>query len=424
MMNRSAMQIVIVGGGASGFMAAITAAEENPDAKIVILEKNKTVLNKVRVSGGGRCNVTHNPSDLRFFIKNYPRGEKLLRKLLHHFDAKDTVSWFENKGVKLKTEPDGRMFPVTDSSQTIIECMIRTARNLNIEIRTSTSVQSFSKITGEGREGFSVQLNDDEKLYADKLLIATGGYPKASGFDWLQTHDHTIINPLPSLFTFNTPGNYLLPLAGVSVQDALVKISGTKHEWQGPLLITHWGFSGPAVLKLSAWGARDLAEKDYNFICKINWVPQMNEQQVREFLMGEKTKTPKQQISSHARLGIPARLWKAFVAKSEIPDELRWSDATNKALNRLTELLTNSQFDVKGKTTFKEEFVTCGGISLNDIDHKTLESKAVPGLYFSGEVLDIDGITGGFNFQNAWTTGYIAGKNLAGHSTLSAIASK
>jgi len=424
MMNKSDMQIVIVGGGASGFMAAITAAEQNPDAKILILEKNKTVLNKVRISGGGRCNVTHNPSDLRFFIKNYPRGENLLRKLLHHFDAKATVSWFENKGVKLKTEADGRMFPVTDSSQTIIECMIRTARNLGIEIRTSTSVRSFTRVANGGQQGFSIQLDEDEKIYADKLLIATGGYPKASGFDWLQTHNHAIIDPLPSLFTFNTPENYLLPLSGVSVQDALVKISGTKHAWQGPLLITHWGFSGPAVLKLSAWGARDLAEMDYKFVGMINWLPQMNEQEVREFFLGEKTKTPKQQIASHSRLGIPARLWKAFVSQAEITDDLRWSDATNKALNRLTELLTNSQFQVNGKTTFKEEFVTCGGISLSDIDHETLESKSVAGLYFSGEVLDIDGITGGFNFQNAWTTGYIAGKNMASYSTLSAIASK
>ncbi|MCE7066851.1 NAD(P)/FAD-dependent oxidoreductase [Dyadobacter sp. CY326] len=404
------MQIVIVGGGASGFMAAITAAEHNPDAEIVILERNKSVLNKVRISGGGRCNVTHNPSDLRFFIKNYPRGEKLLRKLLHEFDAKATVDWFETKGVKLKTEPDGRMFPVTDSSQTIIECMTRTARNLKIEIKTGTSVKSFEKNPEDNQ--FTIHL-DDEAIKADRLLIATGGYPKASGFEWLQVHGHEVIEPLPSLFTFNTPDNYLLPLAGVSVQETVVKIIGTKHEWQGPLLITHWGFSGPAVLKLSAWAARDLAEKNYNFVCKINWLPQMNEQQVREFLLLEKTKTPKQQIASHSRFGIPSRLWKAFVEKCEIPDELRWSDATNKALNRLAELLTNSQFEVKGKTTFKEEFVTCGGISLSSINAETLESKSIPGLYFCGEVLDIDGITGGFNFQNAWTTGFIAGRSIA-----------
>ena len=406
------MHIVIVGGGASGFMAAITAAEANPDAKIIIIEKNKTVLNKVRVSGGGRCNVTHNPSDLRFFIKNYPRGEKILRKLLHDFDAKATINWFETKGVKLKTEADGRMFPVTDSSQTIIECMIRTARNLNIEIRTSTNVKSFSRNFEGDQPAFTIEL-DAEKIHADRLLIATGGYPKASGFEWLQTHDHTIIDPLPSLFTFNTPENYLLPLAGVSVQDTIVKILGTKHEWQGPLLITHWGLSGPGVLKLSAWAARDLAEKNYHFTCKVNWLPQLNEQQVREFLVTEKTKTPKQQIASHSRFGIPARLWKAFVEKSEITDALQWMDASNKVLNRLAELLTNSQFEVKGKTTFKEEFVTCGGISLTSINNDTLESKSVPGLYFAGEVLDIDGITGGFNFQNAWTTGYIAGQNMA-----------
>jgi predicted Rossmann fold flavoprotein len=412
MIKKGDMRIAIVGGGASGFMAAITAAETFPGATITIFEKNKTVLNKVRISGGGRCNVTHNPSDLRFFIKNYPRGEKLLRKLLHQFDANSTVNWFEKRGVNLKTETDGRMFPVSDSSHTIIECLIKTAKNHQIEIRTSTTIKSFSKVLGDSGETFSIQLDDDEIIQADRILIATGGYPKASGFDWLQEHDHQIVPPLPSLFTFNTPGNYLLPLAGVSVQDADVRIMGTKHDWRGPLLITHWGFSGPAVLKLSAWGARDLAEKEYHFTCRINWVPEMNEQQIREFFVLEKTKAPKQQISSHAKFGLPSRLWKTFAEKAEINETLRWSDATNKVLNRLAELLSNSQFDVKGKTTFKEEFVTCGGIALTDIDPDTLQSRSVPGLFFSGEVLDVDGITGGFNFQNAWTTGYIAGKNI------------
>ncbi|MCE6991602.1 aminoacetone oxidase family FAD-binding enzyme, partial [Dyadobacter sp. CY323] len=354
MIKEQAMQIVIVGGGASGFMAAITAAETFPEANIAILEKNRTVLNKVRISGGGRCNVTHNPSDLRFFIKNYPRGEKMLRRQLPVFDAFATVSWFEKRGVKLKTEADGRMFPVTDSSHTIIECLLRTARQLNIEIRTSVGVQSFSRM----EEGFVLKLYNEETIIADRLLIATGGYPRQDSFDWIQEHRHEIITPLPSLFTFNTPDNYLLPLAGVSVQDTLVKIGGTKHEWRGPLLVTHWGFSGPAVLKLSAWAARDLAEKDYQFVCKINWLPEMNEQQVREFFMQEKVKTPKQQISSHSRFNIPLRLWKVFTEKAEIPEILRWADASNKVLNRLTELLTNSQFEVNGKTTFKEEFVT------------------------------------------------------------------
>lgn len=402
------MRIVIIGGGASGFMAAITAAETFPTTDILILEKNKSVLNKVRVSGGGRCNVTHKPSEVRFFTKNYPRGEKLLKKLFASFDAQSTIEWFKIRGVDLKTESDGRMFPVSDSSQTIIECLIRNARNLNIGIATGKSVKSFRKIDSH----FSVLLDNEETILADKLLIATGGYPKLSGFVWLSEHGHQIIEPQPSLFTFNTPGSYLLSLAGISVPDAYVKIAGTKHEWRGPLLITHWGFSGPAVLKLSAWAARDLAEKNYDFTFRVNWVADMNEQQVREYFLAEKTKTPKQQIASHARFGISLRLWKEMASQAGISENLKWADASHKVLNRMTELLTNSQFEVKGKTTFKEEFVTCGGIALSEINQDTLESTKVPGLYFSGEVLDVDGITGGFNFQNAWTTGYIVGKNI------------
>lgn len=406
------MQIVIVGGGASGFMAAITAAETYPDARIVILEKNKTVLNKVRISGGGRCNVTHKPSDLRFFIKNYPRGEKLLRKLLSRFDAQDTVDWFERRGVRLKTEADGRMFPITDSSGTIIDCLTRTAKNLNIDVKTSIGVKTFAWTDQPNAPRFSLYLDTEEFITADRLIIATGGHPKISGFSWLSTHQHNIIEPFPSLFTFNVPDGYLLPLSGVAVQDAHVKIIGTKHEWRGPVLLTHWGFSGPAILKLSAWGARDLAALDYHFTFKINWLPDLHEQQVRESLIAEKTNTPRQQITSHTRFGIPARLWKAFTEKAEISETLRWSEATNKALNRMAELLTNSQFEVKGKSTYKEEFVTCGGIALTDINPDTLESKPVPGLFFAGEILDIDGITGGFNFQNAWTTGFVAGKEV------------
>ncbi|REA61637.1 aminoacetone oxidase family FAD-binding enzyme [Dyadobacter luteus] len=400
------MQIVIIGGGASGFMAAITAAETFPGSGIQILEKNRTVLNKVRISGGGRCNVTHRPSDLRFYIKNYPRGEKLLRKLLSQFSAQDTVDWFESRGVNLKTEEDGRMFPTTDSSHTIIECLTRTARELGIAIRTSAGVTSFT----QDESGFALTMDDNSIVHCDRLLIATGGFPKRSGFDWIEQHE--IIAPNPSLFTFNTPDNYLLPLAGVSVQDALVKISGTKHEWRGPLLITHWGFSGPAILKLSAWGARDLADKNYEFTCRINWIPEMNEQQLREFLVAEKSKTPKQQISSHAKFGLSSRLWKTFTEQAEIPDNLIWSEAPHKLLNRLVDMLTNSQFEVKGKTTFKEEFVTCGGVALSELNAETLESKKIPGLFFSGEVIDVDGITGGFNFQNAWASGYVVGKSI------------
>jgi predicted Rossmann fold flavoprotein len=405
------MQIAIIGGGASGFMGAITAAETFPEARVIILEKNRTVLNKVRVSGGGRCNVTHQPLDLRFFVKNYPRGEKFLKKLLCHFDARDTIAWFEARGVRLKTEPDGRMFPETDSSQTIIDCLVKTAQALNIEVLTNTNVRSFDISENVTGPRFSVHL-DDQSIEVDRLLITTGGYPKVSGFDWLANHGHGIIDPLPSLFTFNTPGSFLLPLAGVAVTDAEVKITGTKHQWRGPVLITHWGFSGPAVLKLSAWGARDLAAMNYLFHCRINWIAGSNEQEVREQMLNEKSKSPKQQILSHARFGLPSRLWKAIGEHAGIPETMRWVDAPNKLLNRMIELLTNGQYEVQGKTTFKEEFVTAGGISLNAINTETLESLAVPGLFFAGEVLNVDGITGGFNFQNAWTTGYVAGKNI------------
>lgn len=399
------MQIAIIGGGAAGFMAAITAAEKFPEAKVTIFEKSRTVLNKVRISGGGRCNVTNKPSDLRFFIKNYPRGEKLMRKLLPQFDAEATVNWFKNRGVQLKTEPDGRMFPISDSSHTIIECFLRTAKALNIEIRTSVSVDAFWK----NEHGFTLKL-DEEEMQVDRLMIATGGYPKKESFDWI--HTHQIQTPVPSLFTFNTPDNALIELAGVSVPDVLVRIGGSKLEWRGPLLITHWGFSGPAVLKLSAFGARDLADKEYQFNCRIDWLPEMGEQPLREALLLNKTKSTKQQIASHAWFGLPTRLWKAFVAQAGIPDTLRWGDISNKSANRLIELLKNGQFEVKGKTTFKEEFVTCGGISLEDIDPQTLQSKSIPGLFFAGEVMDVDGITGGFNFQNAWTTGFVAGSNI------------
>ena len=391
-------------------MAAITAAENSPDSEVIILEKNRTVLNKVRISGGGRCNITHDCFDNHLFVKNYPRGERFLKKLLPHFDAQSTVNWFAARGVALKTEEDGRMFPVSNSSETIVDCLLREAKRNKVQIRTSTVVKSFYCV--ERGHSFILNLADDATLNADRLLIASGGHPKREGFDWLVKHAHTIANPVPSLFTFNAPGNYLLPLSGVSVQDALVKIMGTKLEWRGPLLITHWGFSGPAVLKLSAWGAKVLAENNYQFSCRIDWVPQRSEAEVRELFMQEKQLNPKQMVATYARFGLPLRLWRAFLENAEISATVRWLDISNKSLNRLVNNLTNSQFKVKGKTTYKEEFVTAGGIALSEIDHLTLESKRVPGLFFAGEVLDVDGITGGFNFQNAWTTGYIAGKSL------------
>ena len=405
------MRIVIIGGGAAGFMAAITAADNNPKAEITILEKNRTVLNKVRISGGGRCNVTHACFDNRLMATHYPRGERFLKKLLPTFDVQATIAWFESRGVPLKTEPDGRMFPASNSSETIIQCLVSQAEARGVRIRTSTAVQSFSYSTEPGAASqFRLNLQPDEVLMADRLLIATGGHPQRRGFDWVATHGHQIEDPLPSLFTFNAHESYLQSLSGVSVQDTSVKIMGTPFEWRGPLLITHWGFSGPAILKLSAWGARILADMHYTFICRINWLPTLTQEGIRQELLSYKGTSPKQMVATYPRFGLPHRLWRAFLDKAEIDSALRWLDLSNKATNRLVDLLTNSQFEIRGKSTYKEEFVTAGGVALSEINARTLESLRVPGLYFAGEILDVDGITGGFNFQNAWTTGYIAGK--------------
>ena len=435
------MQIVVIGGGAAGFFGAITAAETFPQTRVIILEKSRNVLSKVRVSGGGRCNVTHACFDNRKLAKNYPRGEAFLRPLLKHFDADATVRWFESRGVALKTEADGRMFPVTDSSETIIDCLLREARRLRIDIRTSCGVTDVQAETS----GWRLHLSTNETLHADRLLIAVGGYPQAPSYAWIPgvggksesvkerkselmrvgvSEGETIVMdtsalvpPVPSLFTFNTPQNPLLELAGVSVPDALVKIADSrvgnvKHEYRGPVLITHWGFSGPAVLKLSAWGARDLAGVQYVFTFRINWLPGLNENQIREQFQVFRQQHPKKAVVSQGLFSLPNRLWAALAQNAGIAPDVRWADLPGKAQNRLINLLTNSEQSASGKTTFKEEFVTCGGISLDAIHPETLESRTCPGLFFAGEVLDVDGITGGFNFQNAWTTGFVAGKNL------------
>ncbi len=401
------MYIAIIGGGAAGFMAAITAAESFPGSKVTVLEKSGKVLSKVRISGGGRCNVTHRPSGPHHFAKNYPRGEKFLKPILSVFSADDTVRWFESRGVKLKTEPDGRMFPVTDSSDTIIHCLMESARKKGVEVRTGVSVVSFEK-TGDQ---FILEIHNSPPIITDRLVIATGGFPKLQGFDWLAEHGHDIIPPVPSLFTFNTPESYLLPLAGISVQYARIRIHNTPLKSEGPVLITHWGFSGPAVLRLSAWGARELATTDYQFQVRINWAGDANFDRVRQSLYDLKSSSQKQQLAAHPQFGLPARLWRALVENAGISAQLKLADTPHKSLNKLAMLLTDSTFDVSGKTTFKEEFVTCGGISLESINPKTMESKSTKGLFFAGEVIDADGITGGFNFQNAWSTGFIAGKH-------------
>ena len=406
----SSLRIVVIGGGAAGFFGAITAAETFPLATITILEKNRQVLGKVRVSGGGRCNVTHACFDNRQLVKHYPRGEKWLRPLLTQFDAQATVRWFESRGVALKTEPDGRMFPTTDSSETIIDCLLRTADRRGVQVRTSCGVTTLAR----SETAWNLTLQSGETILADRVLIAVGGYPQRPSYGWLPPANgaDALVSPVPSLFTFNVPDSPLLALAGVSVPNAQASIQGTNQRQNGPLLLTHWGFSGPAILRLSAWAARDLANVDYRFTLRIQWLGDLNENQIREGFNNFRQRHPKKLITSQNPFGLPARLWDAFTTEAGLPDTTRWGELPGKAQNRLIEKLTNSQFAVVGKSTFKEEFVTCGGITLGSLNPQTLESTEHPGLFFAGEVLDVDGITGGFNFQNAWTTGYVAGQNV------------
>lgn len=402
------MLFAVIGGGASGFMAALTAAENHPNDKVIIFEKSREVLSKVRISGGGRCNVTHQPSSPTSFAKNYPRGQSFLKKILTQFDATDTMRWFESRGVRLKTEPDGRVFPQTNSSQTIIQCLLKQADRLGVEIRTGVSVKNFEIIDNQ----FLLHLHNDAPLKVDRLIVATGGSPKMQGFDWLTQHGHDVAPPVPSLFTFNTPQNSLRTLAGISVNPVEIRIPKLKLLSNGPLLITHWGFSGPAVLKLSAWGARELAELNYRLQIRINWIPGKNFDSLQSWLHDLKVKHPKQQLSAHPQFGIPARLWRWMAENAGIDRNLKLIETPHKKLNKMATQLTDGLFEVEGKTTFKEEFVTCGGIELTNINPLTMESTKIKGLFFTGEVLNVDGITGGFNFQNAWTTGYIAGKNV------------
>ncbi len=428
------LHIAVIGGGAAGFFGAITAAETFPKARVTIYEKNRTVLNKVRVSGGGRCNVTHACFDNRLLIKHYPRGERWLRPLLNEFDAAATVRWFEQHSVRLKTEADGRMFPESNSSETIITCLERTARQLGVEVRTSCGVarlepnapdnvmspesplspESLSSPEVHTQTGWRLHLLTGETVTADRVLLATGGNPQRTGYAWLPPALDTdgLVSPVPSLFTLNVPDSPLLPLAGVAVTDAAVSVAGSKQVQRGPVLLTHWGFSGPAILRLSAWAARDLADLNYRFMLRIRWVPTLNDEQARNALQTFRLGNGKKQVTSQNPFGLPARLWEAFALNAGAAPGQRWADLPAKAQNKLLDTLTNNQFQVSGKTTFKEEFVTCGGIALGSLDPRTLESQQHPGLFFAGEVLDVDGITGGFNFQNAWTTGFVAGKNL------------
>ena len=398
-------KLVVIGGGAAGFFCAINAAALNHELEIIIIEKTTKLLSKVKVSGGGRCNVTHSCFSIAQMIKNYPRGEIFLKKAFHQFFTTDTIEWFKQKGVELKTESDGRMFPVTNSSQTIIDCLMKEVNASGIKILMNKEVKKLSMVNGQ----WSISFANDESMIAGFICVASGGFAKSIQFNWLKELGHSIEEPVPSLFTFNIPSNPIKELMGIAV-DANVKISGTKFSQHGPLLITHWGFSGPAVLKLSAFAARELHKENYDFKIVVNWLPAYNEQTLRDKFFLSRIDLAAQKIVNRNPFFLPQRLWDYVLQQSGINENIRWADLPARQQNILIKILCMQEFHVKGKTTFKEEFVTAGGIKLNEIDANTMQSKIVPNLFFAGEVMDVDGITGGFNFQHAWTSGWIAGK--------------
>ena len=409
------MNIAIIGGGAAGFFAAITCAETNPDCQVTIFERGKSVLEKVRVSGGGRCNVTHACFDARELVKSYPRGSRELLGPFMQFGPEQTVAWFEQRGVRLKTEADGRMFPNTDDSQTIIDCLSRAANQAGVKVLTSTRVEKIEHIlpfaSADGVPPLSNRWRIGSEIF-DKIMLATGS--STTAWEWLRELGHNIVPPVPSLFTFNTKDTRLRDLAGVSVLKAWLNIPGTKLTAEGPLLVTHWGISGPAVLRISAWGARELHEKGYKFSLEVNFSGEKNPMAAGDVLNKIKLESGKKLVVANTQMELPTRLWQRLVEAAGIAPERRWADLGKADLQALTSQMVAAQFQITGKSTFKEEFVTAGGVSLKEVNFKNFESKICPGLFLAGEVLDIDAITGGFNFQAAWTGGWLAGKAMGG----------
>ena len=402
--------LVVAGGGAAGFFCAVTAARLNPQLKVILVEKTGKFLSKVKVSGGGRCNVTHACFSIPDMVRNYPRGAQFVKKTFHQFFTTDTIQWFEERKLSLKTEEDGRMFPQSNTSQSVIDCLLQEANQFQVEIRLHHEIKHIEFITESN--SFALHFSNELKLHADFICLACGGYPKSSMFEWIIQSGHTIEEPVPSLFTFNMPGHSINALMGVSVPDAQVKISGESLKERGPLLITHWGMSGPAILKLSAWGARILKEKDYHFEIRVNWLGDRSDQSVRDEMLMTRESSGGKKIRQKNSFGLPQRLWEWLLEQAGIKD-IHWADLPSLLQNKLIQLLTNQSFPVEGKTTFREEFVTAGGIRLSEINHHTMESRIRQGLYFAGELLDVDAVTGGFNFQHAWTSGFIAGKSIA-----------
>jgi predicted Rossmann fold flavoprotein len=404
---KESKKIWIIGGGAAGFFAAIRAAE-NPNYQVSILEKSDKLLSKVRISGGGRCNVTQACFRKSQFLKAYPRGAKLLKVAFDEFDAKSTMDWFEKRGVQLKTEADGRVFPESDNSQTIVSCLLSEARRLGVNIEMNAGLEKIKPLP-EG--GFEIWVNG-EMRFADKVLIATGGASKMSQYQYLYELGLKIEKPVPSLFTFALNDESLRALAGVSVSEVNLRAMGV--EDAGAMLITHKGLSGPAVLRLSAFAALDMAKQNYTFPLFVNCLPQQNQEELREILLNARKDNLRKQMGKFSPFKeIPLRLWNLFLLRLRIAPSQIWADTTHKIINQLVEQLANLSLQVKGKNTFKEEFVTAGGVALENIDFKTMQSAKYPGLFFAGEILDIDGVTGGYNFQAAWTTGFLAGRAMA-----------
>lgn len=398
-------KVAIIGGGAAGFFSALSVKQHHPDVAVTIFEKTQKVLAKVKISGGGRCNVTHNELNTKKLSLNYPRGEKFLRKAFSQFSVIDTIKWFENRGIGLKIESDNRMFPESNVSQTIIDTFLKGVQKDKVEIQKGISVLDI-KVT---ELGFELQLSNDEMVLYDKVIVAAGGQKGKKYLDIFERLGHKIEEPVPSLFTFNIANSNITKLMGLAAPSVQVKIQGTKLVNTGPLLITHWGMSGPAILKLSAIGARELADKDYKFKVQLNWLGSLKEDEVRTILNQFIEKNGKKKINKNP-FDIPNRLWMFFLEDLSIDEDKTWSALDKKSKNRIINRITNDVYEIHKKTTFKEEFVICGGISLSDVNPQSMESRQIAGLYFAGEILDIDGVTGGFNFQSAWTTGFIAGK--------------
>jgi len=402
-------KIIVVGGGAAGFFAAANAASHSPDLDILILEQSPKVLSKVKISGGGRCNLTHACFEPRQLVAAYPRGQKALLGPFSKFMTGDVMAWFEDRGVALKIEDDGRVFPVSDLSQSVIDCLMQSARDHGVEIRTREQVQDFYPENGKWKV-----ISKEGNYEADALLIASGS--SKAIWEKLSALGHEIIAPVPSLFTFNIKDNRIKSLQGISVEDGRISVLQSKLEARGALLITHWGMSGPAVLKLSSWGARDFFARNYEFSIEVNWLGDKKAWEVKETIQQLKRESPKKFVHKHPLFGLPSRLWRSFLDHLDISEEKRWADVSKVHIERLSIELTGGIYQVEGKSTFKDEFVTAGGVSLDEVDFRTMESKLFPGLYFAGEVLDIDAVTGGYNFQAAWTTGWMVAQEWIAHS--------